>query len=46
MNSYTSNKLRGQTPVDLGEFFEWALLLGVQVLPENSSDADLVPAVY
>jgi hypothetical protein len=39
--AWLRRKLNGQTPADLGEIFSWAILLGVQVLPEIGDLSDL-----
>jgi len=36
-------KLYGRVPADLGEMFEWTLLLGVSVLPAIDDAADIGP---
>jgi len=41
-SAWLTRKLHGQTPADLGEIFEWALRLGVQVLPEINDPRDLI----
>jgi len=44
--AWLTRKLHGQAPADLGELFEWALYLGVQILPEVNSAADLLGPSY
>jgi hypothetical protein len=43
--SWLERKLRGQAPADLGEMFEWALRLGVNILPLVQDGTDLLPEV-
>lgn len=43
-DAWLERKLRGQVPADLGEMFEWALRLGVQILPAIDGVADLLPS--
>jgi hypothetical protein len=42
---FTRN-LHGQATADLGEMFEWALCLGVQILLEVNSASDLLGPDY
>ena len=41
--AWLERKLRGQAPADLGEMFEWALRLGVNILPLVQDRTDLLP---
>jgi hypothetical protein len=34
-------KLYGRVPADLGEMFEWALVLGIPVLPTPDEDGNV-----
>ena len=43
--AWLERKLRGQAPADLGEMFEWALRLGVNILPLVQDRTDLLPEV-
>ncbi|HUX04685.1 MAG TPA: hypothetical protein VMV53_07275 [Acidimicrobiales bacterium] len=43
--AWLERKLRGQAPANLGEMFEWALRLGVHVLPVVQNPTDLLPKV-
>jgi len=45
VESWLERKLRGQAPADLGEMFEWALRLGVNILPLVQDRTDLLPKV-
>jgi len=40
---WLERKLRGQAPADLGAMFEWALRLGIHVLPLVQDRKDLLP---
>lgn len=42
---WLERKLRGQAPADLGEMFEWALRLGVNILPLIQDRTDLLPNI-
>ena len=41
--AWLTRKLHGQAPADLGEMFEWALRLGVHVLPAIDEVDDIRP---
>jgi hypothetical protein len=41
--AWLTRKLHGQAPADLGEMLEWALQLGVQVLPVIDNTDDIQP---
>lgn len=43
--AWLERKLRGQAPADLGEMFEWALRLGVNILPLIQDRSDLLPKI-
>lgn len=43
--AWLERKLRGQAPADLGEMFEWALRLGVNILPPIQDRTDILPEV-
>ena len=43
--AWLERKLRGQAPADLGEMFERALRLGVNILPLVQDRTDLLPEV-
>ena len=42
--AWLTRKLHGQAPADLGEILEWALHLGVHVLPVIDNVGDIQPS--
>jgi len=42
--AWLRGKFYGQAPADLGEMLEWALVLGVEVLPVIDEMRDIEPA--